>query len=624
MAGEKSKLGQALPAAAAALLLPLLLLLLGRLIGLQGLSTLLASAGWGAEYLLLLCPALLLWAVFGRPWCVWLAEGLPALTLALVSYYKQRINGTPLELGDFSMLSGAGEIVGFALPQARLTPVSGAVLGAYTLLLMLLIVFGRRLRGGKGLRLGALGLSLLLTAAFAVLRPAPEGVGGAGPVLRLYAAWRETAARPGAQGADPAVLSAIHAQVYEADAAEEMPAASAPPEGQTEGASPVEPSPAPMPEPTEPTVIFLMSESFFDVTELPGVEYETDPLANFHALAAEGRTGVFISPTYCGGTGYVEMEVLTGICSALLRGADTLTSLSEERYRNLPCISDVFTALGYEKTFLHSYNEKLYNRPLIYDAFGFDRALFADSFPEDAETAGGFISDMALTEKILALLDAAEGTKQFIFAVSMENHQPYNAAKFGEGSASAPTSSLLDGDELALLDTFVRGTEDADAALGALAAALAGREEPVMLVFWGDHRPNLGLPDGRNVYDALGCCRGTDTEAWPPEELLGMLSTNYLVWTNYGLKSEERTESSTLLGLHALEDLGFPLTDWFRWLSAQVDGRCLMYRPRLYVDGAGVPCAAIPERYDEIMHAYAAAVSDVVYGGCTIFRRYRG
>ncbi len=230
---------------------------------------------------------------------------------------------------------------------------------------------------------------------------------------------------------------------------------------------------------------------------------------------------------------------------------------------------------------------------------------------------------MSLTREILSLLDEGEGPK-LIFAVSMENHQPYGEDKFGEPCASGLRCPGLDREETAVLETFVRGEEDADAALGALTEALRQREEPVLLVFWGDHRPNLGLPDGRNVYASLGCCSGTDTEAWGPEELRGMLTTNYLIWSNRGLDAASRTESSTLLGLHVLERLGFPLTDWFRWLSLRTEDRYLLYRPRLFVDGAGSAFARIPPEAAEVMEEYAAAVGDLVYGGGTLFRRYRG
>ena len=98
-----------------------------------------------------------------------------------------------------------------------------------------------------------------------------------------------------------------------------------------------------------------------------------------------------------------------------------------------------------------------------------------------------------------------------------------------------------------------------------------------------------------------------------------MLSTNWLIWTNYGLEAEDRTESSTMLGLHVLETLGFELTDYYRWLRMVADGRYLMYRPRLYADPSGLLAREIPEPYEKMMKSYAAVVYDVVYGDHSLF-----
>lgn len=74
-----------------------------------------------------------------------------------------------------------------------------------------------------------------------------------------------------------------------------------------------------------------------------------------------------------------------------------------------------------------------------------------------------------------------------------------------------------------------------------------------------------------------------------------------------------------MLGLHALELLGFELTDYYRWLRQVADGRYLMYRPRLYTDPAGLRSREIPPVYEKMMKSYAAVVYDVVYGDCSLF-----
>lgn len=602
-ATTKLKTGRWLPLVIM-LAMPAALLLLSRL--LQAQAGGFSLGHFWAEYLLLLAPAALLWAATGRAWCAWLIEGLPLMLLTLISYYKQRVNGIPLLPGDFALFGNAGDILGFAAPQLGLTFVTFLLLLLWIAALWALVSFRERLRAGKRLRLAALGVGVLLALLLIFRVLAPNSYEGGGVALRLYTLWASSASE-----------SAKVDEGVRSDLREQLSATPTP----TPAPTPAAPEATPEPEPVIPSVIFLMSESFFDVTRLPGVEYEGDPLPHFHALQGEGSGGLFLSQTYCGGTGYVEMEVLTGLCSNFLRGADTLTSLPEEVYPNIPCITDVFAEQGYYMTFLHAYNDSLYNRSLIYPALGFDSVRFAETFPEGAEMAGGYLSDMVLTAEILSQLDAREGP-QLIFAVSMENHQPYSAEKYGEAAAISPVSDLLSETELQVLDAYVHGAENADAALGALADALREREEPVLLVFWGDHLPNLGLADGSNIYADLGFCDGTDTEAWGAEELQRMLCTDYVLWSNYGLETSEGMESSTFLGLHVLEKLGYPLTDYYAWLRDYVDGQVLMSRPRLFTDGAGRAYSAVPEEQRDLMLLWRAAVTDAVYEG-QYFTKYR-
>ena len=608
------------------LLLPLVSLLLTQLVTMQSLS---AALGWlfsapGAVllgWLILLLPAALGYALSARLWVSWLLSALPALLLALVSYYKTVINGMPLTVGDLTLLGQAGEIAGFALPQIRLTGAVIASIIAFFLLLVLLILLDRRLRRPLSLRLAALG------CIAACLLPFFTGL-TAGLGLRLTEGDETQAERIRSAGVVAAIYCALEAdkvaQRQYADMAELLAAQIMAAETPEPSAAPDEPEPEPTAEPVKPTVIFLMSESFFDVTELPNLSLNADPLPTFHRLSRNCSSGKFISNTYIGGTGYVEMEVLTGLCSRCLRETDTLTSLPDRVYAGLPCIADVFDRQGYRKEFLHSYNNALYNREVIYDAFGFDSVRFDDSFPEDAERAGGYISDMALAEEIIRTWeDRDTETPLMLFCVSMENHQPYRAGKFDTPSGYEPRSSLLTRQELDVVDTLVHGIADADRSLAALTDYFSEREEPVMLVFWGDHLPNFSLPTGGTAYSKLGYCSTDVTTDWDPDELERMLSTDYLIWTNYGLPEEDRTIGNTFLGLEVLQRLGFPLTDYYSWLRDMPAAVCTMYRPRLFVDRDGAAYAEVPTRYAEAMDMYAGCIYDIVYGDGRLFTRHR-
>jgi len=240
----------------------------------------------------------------------------------------------------------------------------------------------------------------------------------------------------------------------------------------------------------------------------------------------------------------------------------------------------------------------------------------------DAETRGGYISDMELSKKIISLYEERNPEEPlFLFGVSMENHQPYTASKFGENSELLISSELLDEKGLQALNTYVRGVKDADAALGYLVDYFSGRDEPVMLIFFGDHLPNLSTGSNDTVYSQLGYASTNVTTDWEPDELAKMLSTDYVIWTNYEETSEEdHDESCNFLGLSVLNRLGFEPTEYFKWLNTDVYPEMLLYRPRLFVMRNGKRYADVPESLSDLLKQYTVVVHDIVYGDNVIFK----
>ena len=99
-----------------------------------------------------------------------------------------------------------------------------------------------------------------------------------------------------------------------------------------------------------------------------------------------------------------------------------------------------------------------------------------------------------------------------------------------------------------------------------------------------------------------------------------MLSTDYLIWTNYeDAPAPDRQESCTLLGLTVLNRIGLVRSPYFDWLSGYIAPEMLLYRPRLYVDAQGTATREIPEDQAAIMQDYYNAVYDTLYGERVIF-----
>ena len=62
-----------------------------------------------------------------------------------------------------------------------------------------------------------------------------------------------------------------------------------------------------------------------------------------------------------------------------------------------------------------------------------------------------------------------------------------------------------------MLEVYIEGARDADAMLGRLAETFAGTDEPVVLVYFGDHLPYLG--DNQLAYEELGITADPEWDA---------------------------------------------------------------------------------------------------------------
>lgn len=588
------------------LLMPLVLLYCSQAIMLKSMCTPLVwiaahPAAVGMTWLLISLPALTLYGLSRRLFIGYTPPGVIILALTLVSFYKNEINGAPLQLSDFSLAGELAHIAGYAMPQLEVSAVTVGAAGVAAAAAAGLWFIDRRAR----MRRRWAALLAMVCALFTVMAAAPVGVIQSAAV-NLSRDCPEQRDRNNIL-AVPAGMYASYALRYsytdefDGDIWEIL--------GGGDTAEYAQPR-------VTPDIIFLMSESFFDVARLPGVEFSRDPIPRFHAMQDSGVHGRFISNTFGGGTGYVEMEVFTGITSCLLREGDTLSSLSGEGvYESIPSVVRLLKNAGYSTTAVHSHNNKLYNRAEIYPQIGFDRVLFSDSFPEDAEVRGGYISDAALTEYIISLYNERdEESPCFIYAMSMENHQPYNGEKFGFGSGVDIASETLGEDGKAVLDVLLTGLGDADSCLGMLADYFSQVDRPVMLVFAGDHMPTLTLPGADTVYSRLGMCGSSDTSSWEGEELKNMLSTDYVIWTNYDeAGAEELTQSCTFMGLELLKRAGVEPDAYFGWLGGTVRPQMLMYRARLFVDGGGGCYAAPPDDVRQCTDAYRIVVRNILY-----------
>ncbi|MGA9335927.1 MAG: LTA synthase family protein [Rudaea sp.] len=250
-----------------------------------------------------------------------------------------------------------------------------------------------------------------------------------------------------------------------------------------------------------PDIVILQSESFFDPERMRGMPTGRT-IPNYHALARQGESGQLVVPTFGGGTVRTEFEVLTGLALKFLPGIEyPYFELMDHRVPSLP---RVLEHAGYQALAIHPNAPGFWNRTHALHQLGIDRFIAGDAF-KNAPKVGLFIADSVLTDRIVAEL-RDDGPPQFVMAISMEAHGPYEYRPGLDPKrfAALPVPPGLDEYGEHTLRNYLYHLSDADHELGRLAATLMHRKRRTLLLFYGDHLPGLhstyaqtGFVDGR-------------------------------------------------------------------------------------------------------------------------------
>ena len=382
------------------------------------------------------------------------------LTLALQLLFAQASNAKRAMLGEsllFSDLALIGAV--FRHPQFYLSALKGwqligAAAGAIALVAALAWLFvpapGPHVAGAAifAIAAGLLAISLRL-APFRALARQPLGDAdvarlGLLPTLLLYwLRWRESGDPPGLP----------------------EPTLPARPSGFASGERQRDPP---------PLIVAIQCESFADPAELFG-----DPqfaLAGLEAARAGAmQWGNLLVSGFGAYTMRTEYGVLFGRGEQELgfrRFDPFLTALGEASY----ALPRRLGAECWRSVFVHPHDMRFYGRNRILPAAGFTELVGLEEFDPPARNEGIYVSDAAVTRKLLALAERAD-SPTFIYAVTIENHGPWSS---GGGKSR---DDLIRG--------YTRLVRGGDAMLSSVSQGLASLGRPALLVFFGDHRPSI-------------------------------------------------------------------------------------------------------------------------------------
>ena len=260
-----------------------------------------------------------------------------------------------------------------------------------------------------------------------------------------------------------------------------------------------------------PDILIVQSESLFDPARLNDVEPGRF-LTEFRKLAESSRSGELHVPTFGGGTIRTEFELLTGAPLSSLGGIQY--PWLELRDARFPSLASILARNGYTTTAIHPNGAAFWNRNRAFPELGFQKFIDVAAFDKE-DIVGLFTSDAALTDRVIAELKD-DGPPQFLFAITMENHGPFDWRPNLDADrlAALPMPSKLDSGGRLWFGNYLYLLDDADHELGRLAEALKQRKRRTLLLFFGDHLPSI-----HTVYYQLGFDDGK-TELQQPSEWL--------------------------------------------------------------------------------------------------------
>lgn len=442
---------------------------------------------------------LLLYSLSGRAWLGFAVPAILVLSLSVISYFKMQIRNEPLIFSDFQL---AGE--------------AGGMAAGYTI-----VVNWKVWAAAFYLAAGTAASAWLLRYKPRVITRVAGAIAAviAGVLLYGFVYTSDTVYTSARQDDNTSLWS--HAQQY-ITRGFVFPfihsfynAGIAQPEGYTadSAASALAAyEDEAIPDDKKVNIISVMLEAYADLSVYDAIDFNVDVYGPLHSVQKESVSGSLVVNTFAGGTINTERSYLTGY-----------TALDDF----MQPVNSYITYLNgqaYQTVGFHAGDGWFYDRNAVNRNLGFDRYYFLEDYPDADRTDTYFFS------KVLAMFEARDpAVPYFSYNLTFQNHGPYDSTITSD-TAYIKQSGLTDA-SYNILNNYLEGIADTTARIAAFIDEFRSKNEPVVIVIFGDHKPWLG--GGCEVYSELGINIDLSTE----EGFYNFYTTPYLIWANDAAKT---------------------------------------------------------------------------------------
>ena len=267
-----------------------------------------------------------------------------------------------------------------------------------------------------------------------------------------------------------------------------------------------------------PNIIVVQLESYFDVANAEFFTTSEDACPNLHNLYQNYSNGYFKVPSVGAGTANTEFEVLTGM-NLRYFGPGEYPYKTYSKKHPTESAATALASLGYGTHALHDNTGNFYSRANVFNNMGFDTFTSKEFMNVLQTTENGWAKDEILTHHIMEAMDTTK-QEDFVFTVSVQGHGNYPETQVIE-NPKIKVEGIEDEALKNKWEYYVNQVYEIDQFVGDLIKAVEERNEPSVVVFYGDHLPTMGLKaeDLKSRY---------------------LYNTNYVIWDNIGLQKHDK------------------------------------------------------------------------------------
>jgi len=267
---------------------------------------------------------------------------------------------------------------------------------------------------------------------------------------------------------------------------------------------------------SQPNIVVILLESFYDVSESDFLETSEDPIPFIHYLEQNYSTGHCIVPVVGAGTCNSEFEVLTGLsCSFFGPGEYPQKTIIKET--DVESYADVLSDLGYGTHVVHNNGGNFYSRANAFSMMGFDSFTSKELLDiTDYTPLGNWPTDDILIDGTLDAMNSTEGS-DFVYTITVEGHGSYPTYQVEEDPAIKVNAVGKTEEENWAWEYYVNRIYNVDDFVRQYIEALDARGEDTLVIMFGDHLPTMGLTSDEVATGDL-------------------YKTKYFTWNNFGME----------------------------------------------------------------------------------------